>query len=114
MVSQLSSYLEFESRRGLRRNLPYGLACEIEDARQKCEEVEKVSVGLDDDWFLRTDARYGMSFPHASPAFPSLPQPLAKNDVRNSVQNHDRNRPDLKHGEIHADRVTGRPQPGRI
>jgi hypothetical protein len=47
---------------GFRRELPHDLANEIEDAREKGEEVEEVSVGLDGDWFLRTDGRHG-TFP---------------------------------------------------
>ncbi|KAI9454361.1 hypothetical protein F5148DRAFT_1151740 [Russula earlei] len=38
--------------------LPDDLADEIEDVRQNGEHVEDVSVGLDGDWFLRTDARH--------------------------------------------------------
>jgi hypothetical protein len=34
------------------------LALEMEDVRQKGEEVEEVSIGLDGDWFLLTNARH--------------------------------------------------------
>ena len=40
---------------GSRRELPHDLANEMEDVREKGEEVEEVSIGVDGDWFLRTD-----------------------------------------------------------
>lgn len=42
-----------------RRELPQDLAREIEDVRQYGEEVEELSIGLDGDWFLRTNIRCG-------------------------------------------------------
>ncbi len=52
----------------------------MEDIRQKGEEVEEVSIGLDGDWFLRTSTRHGM-FPLTrmprtliSPFYPWLKQ----------------------------------------
>lgn len=47
-----------------RRDLPHDLARAIEGAKEKGEEVQRVSTGLDGDWFLRTDMRHGMSYPH--------------------------------------------------
>lgn len=41
-----------------RRNLPHDLADEIEDARDKGESVLNVSVGVDGDWFIRTEVRH--------------------------------------------------------
>ena len=38
----------------------------MEDVRRKGEEVEDVSIGLDGDWFLRTDTRHGTFPPHHS------------------------------------------------
>jgi len=35
------------------------LAREIEDVQQHGEEVKEVSIGLDGDWFLRTNIRCG-------------------------------------------------------
>src|SRR5579863_2383754 len=53
----------------------------MEDVREKGEEVEEVSIGLNGDWFLRTDARHGTFFSHGTfltiPTFPYLPSPLA-------------------------------------
>ncbi|KAI0000643.1 hypothetical protein BJV74DRAFT_127189 [Russula compacta] len=40
------------------RELPHDLADEMEDVRKQGEEVEEVSIGLDGDWFLRTNARH--------------------------------------------------------
>ena len=48
-----------------RRGLPYDLDREMEDIRRKGEEVEHVSIGLDGDWFLRTNTRHG-TFPPMS------------------------------------------------
>jgi len=39
--------------------LPYDLAREIEDVQQHGGEVKEVSIGLDGDWFLRTNTRCG-------------------------------------------------------
>jgi hypothetical protein len=47
-----------------RRDLPHDLAHVLEDARHKGEEVQRVSIGLDGDWFLRTDKRHCTSCPH--------------------------------------------------
>ncbi|KAH9954646.1 hypothetical protein BGW80DRAFT_1509477, partial [Lactifluus volemus] len=41
-----------------RRDLPHDLAHVLEDVRHKGEEVQRVSIGLDGDWFLRTDKRH--------------------------------------------------------
>ncbi|KAI0252135.1 hypothetical protein BJV78DRAFT_1281912 [Lactifluus subvellereus] len=46
------------------RGVPRDLAGEIEDARQRGEEVEEVSIGLDGDWFLRTDRRHACKTLH--------------------------------------------------
>jgi len=64
MVSWLPSLRLSSHELGPRRELPHDLAREIECVREKGEEVEEVSVGLDGDWFLRTNARHGAS-PHA-------------------------------------------------
>ena len=57
---QCASTLEARYRQGL----PYDLANVMEDVRRMSEEVEEVSIGLDGDWFLRTNARHGTySFP---------------------------------------------------
>jgi hypothetical protein len=46
----------------------------MEDVRQKGEEVEEVSIGVDGDWFLRTNARHGTLPPTPEPAPPpSIP-----------------------------------------
>jgi hypothetical protein len=42
----------------------------MEDVRGKGEEVEEVSIGLDGDWFLRTDARQ-CTFLSQTPTAPS-------------------------------------------
>ncbi|KAH9958032.1 hypothetical protein BC827DRAFT_622636 [Russula dissimulans] len=36
----------------------------MEDVRRKGEEVQEISVGLDGDWFLRTDARHACKTVH--------------------------------------------------
>ncbi|KAI0305246.1 hypothetical protein B0F90DRAFT_1815493 [Multifurca ochricompacta] len=46
------------------RGLPHDLANEVEDVRRKGEEVEEVSIGLDGDWFLRTNARHACKTEH--------------------------------------------------
>ena len=46
----------------------------MEEVRKKGEDVLEVSVGLDGDWFLRTDARHGTP----DPTFPSIPLPWTK------------------------------------
>ena len=56
-----------------RRGLPYDLDREMEDIRRKGEEVEHVSIGLDGDWFLRTNTRHGTFLLRPSPALPSTP-----------------------------------------
>jgi hypothetical protein len=46
----------------------------MEDVRRKGEEVEEVSIGLDGDWFLRTNARHCTFFSHdAMRVVPSQP-----------------------------------------
>ncbi|KAI0252133.1 hypothetical protein BJV78DRAFT_1205003 [Lactifluus subvellereus] len=49
---------------GMGRGLPHDLDGEINDAKQKGEEVEEVSIGLDGDWFLRTDRRHACKTLH--------------------------------------------------
>ncbi|KAI0252136.1 hypothetical protein BJV78DRAFT_1153901 [Lactifluus subvellereus] len=46
------------------RGLPHDLAHEIQDARQKDEEVGEVSIGVDGDWFLHTDRRHAYKKQH--------------------------------------------------
>ncbi|KAI9444225.1 hypothetical protein H4582DRAFT_1920219 [Lactarius indigo] len=46
------------------QGLPHDLANTMEDVRNKGEEVEEVSVGLDGDWFLRTNARHACKTQH--------------------------------------------------
>ena len=55
----------------LRRGLPYDLDREMEDVRRKGEEVQEVSIGLDADWFLRTNARHGTFSSHARAGTPT-------------------------------------------
>ena len=73
-----------------RQQLPYDLDHEMQDVRQKGEEVKEVSIGLDGDWFLRTSSRHGMSPPMYRPLHPSphvglkheiLPQCAKQNTV---------------------------------
>jgi len=66
MVSQLPSHRTSGDDAGPRQGLPHDLAREIEDVRQKGEEVEEVSIGLDGDWFLRTNARHCTFLSHDS------------------------------------------------
>jgi len=71
VVSWRPSQLPLCYEAGSRRELPHDLANEMEDVREKGEEVEEVSIGVDGDWFLRTDARHGTSPPRARvPVFP--------------------------------------------
>lgn len=49
------------------QGIPQDLASVVEDARRKGEEVEEVSIGLDGDWFLRTNARHACKTQHVSP-----------------------------------------------
>ena len=49
----------------LRRGLPHDLVREMEDVKRKGEEVQEVSIGLDADWFLRTNARHGTFSSHS-------------------------------------------------
>ncbi|KAH9039533.1 hypothetical protein EDB85DRAFT_1928658 [Lactarius pseudohatsudake] len=46
------------------QGLPHDLANTIEDVRNKGEAVEEVSVGLDGDWFLRSNARHACKTQH--------------------------------------------------
>lgn len=48
------------------QGLPHDLADVMEDVRSKGEEVEEVSIGLDGDWFLRTDARHACKTEHST------------------------------------------------
>jgi hypothetical protein len=63
-----------------RRGLPHDLDREMEDIRRRGEDVEEVSIGLDGDWFLRTNNRHGtfppMSKPRTlvNPIYPRLKQ----------------------------------------
>jgi hypothetical protein len=70
------SWVGSVTKQRLRRELPHDLDREMEDVREKGEEVEEVSIGLDGDWFLRTDSRHGTFPPTSDPAFPSLPSVL--------------------------------------
>jgi hypothetical protein len=56
-----------------RRGLPHDLEREMEDIRRKGEEVEEVSIGLDGDWFLRTNNRHGAFPPMSKPRTPIYP-----------------------------------------
>ncbi|KAI0271025.1 hypothetical protein BGY98DRAFT_1189758 [Russula aff. rugulosa BPL654] len=49
------------------RGLPHDLDREMEDVRRKGEEVEEVSLGLDGDWFLRTNTRHACKTDHGRP-----------------------------------------------
>jgi len=55
-----------------RCELPRDLARQIEDTRLNGEEVKEVSIGLDGDWFLRTNIRRGMYSPTSNPVLPSI------------------------------------------
>ncbi|KAI9458917.1 hypothetical protein BJY52DRAFT_1267932 [Lactarius psammicola] len=46
------------------QGLPHDLASMMEDVRSKGEEVEEVSIGLDGDWFLRTNVRHACKTQH--------------------------------------------------
>jgi hypothetical protein len=50
----------------------------MEDIKRKGEEVEEVSIGLDGDWFLRTNSRHGTFPPCPSPALHQSHVSLAK------------------------------------
>ena len=56
---KVASHLLFCHGARCRRELPYDLDRQMEDVRRKGEEVEEVSVGLNGDWFLRTNCRHG-------------------------------------------------------
>ena len=45
----------------------------MQDIKRKGEEVEEVSIGLDGDWFLRTNARHGTFLPIPKPRTPITP-----------------------------------------
>lgn len=63
MVSLLPSYQSSSDETGTRQELPHDLVREVEDVQRKGEKVEEISIGLNGDWFLRSNARHGM-FPH--------------------------------------------------
>ncbi len=71
--SKVASHLLFCHGARCRRGLPHDLDREVEDVRQKGEEVEEVSIGLDGDWFLRTNNRHGMFPPMSKPRTPINP-----------------------------------------
>ena len=73
VVSQSSFHSLFCHKARIRRELPHDLDLVMEDARRKGEEVEEVSIGVDGDWFLRTNARHGTLPPTPEPASPSIP-----------------------------------------
>lgn len=74
MVSQksLPCLLSYHGAR-CRRGLPHDLDREMEDIRRKGEEVEEVSIGLDGDWFLRTNTRHGTFLLMSKPRTPINP-----------------------------------------
>ncbi|KAF8271810.1 hypothetical protein EI94DRAFT_1697828 [Lactarius quietus] len=49
------------------QGIPQDLVQVLEDVRRKGEEVEELSMGLDADWFLRTNARHACKTQHNSP-----------------------------------------------
>ena len=55
-----------------RCELPRDLARQIEDTRLHGEEVKELSVGLDGDWFLRTNIRRGRYSPTSNLVLPSI------------------------------------------
>jgi hypothetical protein len=71
--SKVASHLLFCHGARCRRGLPYDLDHEMEDIRRKGEEVEEVSIGLDGDWFLRTNTRHGTFPPMSKPPTPITP-----------------------------------------
>jgi hypothetical protein len=71
--SKVASHLLFCHRAKCRRGLPYDLDHQMEDIRRKGEEVEEVSIGLDGDWFLRTNSRHGTFPPMSNPRTPIDP-----------------------------------------
>ena len=71
--SKVASHLVFSNEAICRRGLPHDLDREMEDIRSKGEEVEEVSIGLDGDWFLRTDSRHGTFPPISKPRTPINP-----------------------------------------
>jgi hypothetical protein len=71
--SKVASHLLFFHGARYRRELPHDLDREMEDVRRKGEEVEDVSIGLDGDWFLRTNTRHGMFPPMSKPRTPINP-----------------------------------------
>jgi hypothetical protein len=68
--SKVASRLLFCHGGRCRRGLPHDLDREMEDVRRKGEEVEEVSLGLDGDWFLRTNTRHGTFPPMSKPRTP--------------------------------------------
>jgi len=63
--SQTGGYYIASNRNSMGwRGLPRDLADVMEDVRTKGEEVQEVSIGLDGDWFLRTDARHACKTVH--------------------------------------------------
>jgi hypothetical protein len=74
MVSQkVASHLLFCYGQRCRQGLPYDLNREMEDVKRKGEEVEGLSIGLDGDWFLRTNARHGTFSSMSKPRSPINP-----------------------------------------
>lgn len=69
-MSLLPSHQSSSHEAGTRQELPHDLVREVEDVRRKGEKVEEVSIGLNGDWFLRSNARHGMLSSHARPHIP--------------------------------------------
>jgi hypothetical protein len=74
--SNVAFHLLFCHGARCRRGLPYDLDRQMEDVRGKGEEVEEVSIGLDGDWFLRTDTRHGTFPPMTKPRTPKPRTPI--------------------------------------
>ena len=80
--SKATSHLLFFQGERCRQGLPHDLDREMEGIRRKGEEVEEVSIGLNGDWFLRTDARHGTFPPISKPRTPINPTyPLLKQET---------------------------------
>ena len=77
-LTPFSSAIELSQKEAPRQKLPYDPAGEIDDAPEKGEEVEEVSVGVNGDWFLlssdhnMTDQRNGTSALTHQPRVPSV------------------------------------------
>jgi hypothetical protein len=90
-VSRITCFCISSGKARSRKGLPLDLAREIEDVRQKGEEVREVSTGLDGDWFLRTDRRHGTSGPtnmhsHFDQVCPSLTETMPQRSKGNTTK----------------------------